>query len=265
MPPRRTPRQKAAKPSAKVNEEFVDRLICGDSREMPFIPDSSVSLVVTSPPYNVGKPYSKHADDLDLGEYLAYIGDVWKECHRVLRLGGRLAINVANTWRQPYIPLSAYIATQCIEMGFIMRGEVIWMKGPSVGVSTAWGSWRSASNPTLRDVHEYILIFSKDSLRLEPNGARSKITSEEFTTYTKSVWSFPTASARKEGHPAPFPEELPARLIKLYTFPGDIVLDPFMGTGASCAAAKKLQRRYVGIDVDPGYVQLAEKKLSRVQ
>jgi site-specific DNA-methyltransferase (adenine-specific) len=265
MPPRRTPRQKAAKPSAKVDDGFVDRLLCRDSRDMSFIPDSEISLVVTSPPYNVGKPYSKHADDLDLGEYLAYIGDVWRECHRVLRLGGRLAINVANTWRQPYIPLSAYIATQCIEMGFIMRGEVVWNKAASVGVSTAWGSWRSASNPTLRDVHEYILIFSKDSLKLAPNGARSKITSEEFTTYTKSVWTFSTASARKEGHPAPFPEELPSRLIKLYTFPGDIVLDPFVGSGSACAAAKRLGRRYVGIDIDPGYIELAKKKLSRVQ
>lgn len=232
---------------------------------MSFVPAESVALVVTSPPYNVGKPYSKHADDLDLGAYLEYLGGVWQECKRVLKPGGRLAINVANTWRQPYIPLSSHIALRCIEMGFMMRGEVLWNKGASVGTSTAWGSWRSASNPTLRDVHEYILIFSKDVLRLEPNGSKPDITSKEFTEYTKSIWSFPTASAKKEGHPSPFPEELPTRLIKLYTFPGDLVLDPFMGTGTTCAAALKTGRRYLGIDVDPRYVQLAEKKLARLK
>lgn len=231
---------------------------------MDFIPDDAVTLVVTSPPYNVGTAYSKHHDKLELDSYLDYLDDVWQECKRVLRPGGRLAINVANTWRQPYIPLSAYIAARCIDLGFIMRGEVIWHKGASVGVSTAWGSWRSASNPTLRDVHEYILIFSKDSLRLSPNGTKPDISSEDFTTYTKSVWNFPTASARKEGHPAPFPEELPARLIKLYTFLGDLVLDPFVGTGSTCAAAKRLKRRWIGIDIDPGYVELAEKKVAAV-
>lgn len=238
------------------------QLICGTSTDLSFLDDETVSLVVTSPPYNVGKDYSKHADDLDLDAYLGFLGAVWTECMRVLRPGGRLAINVANTWRRPYIPLSAYIAKQCVDAGWLMRGEVIWDKGASVGVSTAWGSWRSASNPTLRDVHEYILIFSKDIPKLSANGEPPDITSEEFTTYTKSVWNFPTASAKREGHPAPFPEELPARLIKLYTFPGDLVLDPFMGTGTTCAAARRLGRQWVGVDIDKTYVQLAEKKVA---
>lgn len=239
-------------------------LVCADSRDLGFIEEGSVSLVVTSPPYNVGKAYNSHSDELDLDGYLGFLGEVWTECIRMLRPGGRLAINVANTWRKPYIPLSAYVAKQCVDMGLGMRGEVIWDKGASVGVSTAWGSWRSPSNPTLRDVHEYILIFSKEGPRLPPNGTEPDITSEEFTTLTKSVWSFPTASAKKEGHPAPFPEELPRRLIKLYTFPGDLVCDPFMGTGTTCAAAKRLGRRWVGIDIDPHYVELANSKVAAV-
>lgn len=261
MSPRKSPLQ----PSAPSLEEEAGALWCADSRDLSFIEDSGVSLVVTSPPYNVGKSYTKHADDLELDTYLDYIGEVWEECLRVLKPGGRLAINVANTWRQPYIPMHAYIAKQVVDMGLLMRGEVLWDKGASVGTSTAWGSWRSPSNPTLRDVHEYILVFSKDRPRLEPNGYRPDITAEEFTEYTKSVWRFPTASARKEGHPAPFPEELPARLIKLYTFPGDLVLDPFMGTGTTCAAARRLRRRYAGVEIDSAYLDLAVKKVKRAE
>ena len=145
----------------------LDRIHCADARHLREIDDGSVQLIVTSPPYNVGKDYSQHHDDMDLREYLAFLKTVWKECDRVLARGGRLAVNIANTMRKPYVPLNAYIAQQLIDLGLWMRGEIIWDKGPSAGISTAWGSFARASNPTLRDVHEYILVFCKASYKLE--------------------------------------------------------------------------------------------------
>jgi site-specific DNA-methyltransferase (adenine-specific) len=150
-----------------------------------------------------------------------------------------------------------------ISLGFLMRGEIIWDKAASASSSTAWGSWLSASNPTLRDVHEYILVFSKDNYRRVPPEKRSNtIEKSQFLNSTKSVWTFPAASARKIGHPAPFPEELPARLTQLYTFEGEIVLDPFMGSGQTALAALKAGRHFVGYEIIPEYVQLAEERIA---
>jgi site-specific DNA-methyltransferase (adenine-specific) len=143
-----------------------------------------------------------------------------------------------------------------------MRGEVIWDKGSSASSSTAWGSWRSAANPVLRDVHEYLLVFSKESFSRPSEGRRSTISRDDFLEWTKSVWSFPAVSARKVGHPAPFPEELPRRLIELYTYREDVVLDPFCGSGTTCVAARDLGRHYVGYEVEPKYVRLAEARLA---
>jgi len=147
-------------------------------------------------------------------------------------------------------------------LGFLMRGEIIWDKGASASPSTAWGSWRSASNPTLRDIHEYILVFSKGSFRRPHGGRRSTIGREEFLQWTKSVWTFPAERAKAVGHPAPFPIALPARLIELYTFAGDVVLDPFCGSGTACIAARDAGRHYVGYDVKEVYVKLARERLA---
>jgi site-specific DNA-methyltransferase (adenine-specific) len=147
------------------------------------------------------------------------------------------------------------------EIGFLMRGEVIWSKDASAGSSTAWGSWLSASNPTLRDIHEYLLIFSKGSMKRNSSNKESTITRDEFLEYTKSIWSFPTESAKRVGHPAPFPRELPYRLIQLYTFRGDVVLDPFCGSGTTCVAAVQTDRRFIGIDKNKEYVLLARKRI----
>ena len=167
--------------------------------------------MVTSPPYNVGKDYD---DDLTLAEYLSFLKRVWAETYRVLVPGGRACINVANLGRKPYIPLHAFIIHDMNEIGFLMRGEIIWDKGASASSSTAWGSWQSASNPTLRDTHEYILVFSKGNFRREKlDGRTDTISKEEFLEFTKSVWSFAAEFAKKIGHPAPFPIELPYRLI----------------------------------------------------
>ncbi|MEZ0396458.1 MAG: site-specific DNA-methyltransferase [Anaerolineales bacterium] len=237
----------------------LDRIFCRSAETMTELPDCSVHLMVTSPPYNVGKDYDA---DLSLGEYLAFLERVWKETWRVLVPGGRMAINLANLGRKPYIPLHAYVAEQAVRLGFLMRGEIIWNKAASASPSTAWGSWQSASNPTLRDVHEYILVFSKQTFkRANPQRRASTISRQEFLEYNKSVWTFPAEPARKVGHPAPFPVELPRRLIQLYTFAGEVVLDPFMGSGQTALAALRSGRHYVGYEVDEKYVQLAEKRI----
>lgn len=243
----------------EINKDFLNKIFCKSSENMEELPDNSVHLMVTSPPYNVGKEYGK---GLTLDEYRGLLSRVFKETYRVLVPGGRACINVANLGRKPYIPLDVFVVQSMLDIGFLMRGEIIWDKGSSAAASTAWGSWCSPSNPTLRDVHEYVLIFSKETFsRQNPKGRKSTITQEEFLEWTKSVWTFPAESATRVGHPAPFPAELPLRLIKLYTFEGEVVLDPFMGSGTTAIAALQTNRYYVGYDVEPEYVTLAEKRI----
>ena len=243
-----------------VPASTVNRLLCKSSEQMHELPDASVHLMVTSPPYNVGKEYD---EDLSLSEYLAFLRTVWREVHRVLVPGGRACVNVASLGRSPYLPIHAYVAMDMIDLGFLMRGEIIWQKGSSAGSSTAWGSWMSPSNPTLRDTHEYILVFSKMAFR-RPSVATGEgsISRDEFLAYTKSVWEFPAVSAKRIGHPAPFPVDLPYRLIQLYTYRDDIVLDPFMGSGQTAVAALRTGRRYVGYEVDEEYVRLSQARVS---
>ena len=237
----------------------VDVLFGHSSEQMAELPDCSVHLMVTSPPYNVGKDYD---EDLSLDEYLAFLRSVWKEVHRVLVPGGRACVNVANLGRKPYIPLNGLIAKEMIELGFLMRGEIIWDKAASSSTSTAWGSWQSATNPTLRDTHEYILVFSKGSFRRDKmDGRTSTISKDQFLEFTKSVWEIPSESARKVGHPAPFPVDLPYRLIQLYTFSNEIVLDPFIGSGQTALAALKSGRHYIGYETNGEYLELAESRI----
>jgi site-specific DNA-methyltransferase (adenine-specific) len=239
----------------------LDRIFNSSSERMSELPDRSVHLMVTSPPYNVGKDYD---EDLSLEEYLGFLNRVWGEVRRVLVPGGRACINVANLGRKPYIPLHAFMVSDLLQLGFLMRGEIIWDKGASSSASTAWGSWQSASNPTLRDGHEYILVFSKDNYRRNRvEGRKDTITKEQFLEFTKSVWSFPAESARKIGHPAPFPVELPHRLIQLYTFEGEVVLDPFMGSGQTALAARRSGRHFIGYEIDPAYVELSQKRMAK--
>lgn len=235
----------------------LDRIICKSSVAMSDLPDSSVHLMVTSPPYNVSKEYD---EDFTLQEYRELLKRVFREAFRVLVVGGRACVNLANVGRKPYIPLHAYAALDMLEIGFSMRGEIIWNKSSSAGPSTAWGSWKSANNPTLRDVHEYVLVFSKDDFSRNGKG-KSTINRNDFLELTKSIWTFPAESARRVGHPAPFPVELPRRLIELYTFEGDVVLDPFAGSGSTCLAAIKTQRHFVAYEKNQDYVLLAEKRI----
>ncbi len=245
-----------------VPAEALDEIILGDSRDMSLLPDQSVHLMVTSPPYNARKIYDQ---DLTLDEYLDLLRGVFKETYRVLVMGGRACINVANLGRKPYIPMASFVNQIMLDEGFLMRGEIIWDKGGSAGSSTAWGSWRSASNPIIRDVHEYILVFSKGRFKRERLGRENTISRDEFLEYTKSVWRFPTVSARRVGHPAPFPVELPRRLIQLYTFADEIVLDPFMGSGSTALAALESGRHFVGYDLMEDYVGLARARIAAHQ
>ena len=242
-----------------VPPEYLNRVFCKSSEAMDELPDSSVHLMITSPPYNVSKEYD---EDLSLDEYLELLNAVWRETYRVLVPGGRACVNVANLGRKPYIPLHSYIIQGMQDIGFLMRGEILWNKGSSASTSTAWGSWQSAANPVLRDVHEYILVFSKDSFSRKRGDKENTIKKEEFLEWTKSVWDFPAVSAKKIGHPAPFPEELPHRLIQLYSFKDDVVLDPFAGSGTVCLAALKDNRKFVAYDIDPDYIELAENRIA---
>jgi len=255
------PTSPLAQPIAGVRT-LANRIYCADSRHLDMIEDEVVDLVICSPPYNVGKNYKNHDDALPLEEYLGLLRAVWAECKRVMRPGGRICVNVAGVDRQPYLPLQSFIAQQLMDLGFLMRGEIIWDKAASVGVSTAWGSWQSPSNPTLRDLHEYIIVFCKDQFRLGQAKGETDLTSEEFTALTRSIWSFPTGSATKVGHPAPFPVELPRRLIKLYSWKGGLVLDPFCGSGSTCVAASQLGRLWIGVDIDPAYADLARRRVA---
>lgn len=249
-----------------VNEfpnELLNTIIASSCENMKDIPNNSLHLMLTSPPYNVSKEYD---NDLSLNEYLSLLKNCFTETYRVLVDGGRACINIANIGRKPYIPLSDYVSKIMIEIGFNMRGEIIWNKSAGAGISTAWGSFQSASNPILRDVHEYILIFSKGNYKRERDKEekelrKDNITKEEFIEWTKSVWTMNTESAKRIGHPAPFPEELPNRLIKLFSFTNDIVIDPFMGSGTTAIAAIKNKRNFVGYEINKEYINLANNRI----
>ncbi len=243
----------------KIDVKDLDRLYCKSSERMDEIPDNSIHLMITSPPYNVGKEYD---NDLTLDEYLELLTGVFKEVHRKLVTGGRACINIANIGRKPYIPLHAMVIEIMLDLGFLMRGEIIWDKSASAGGSCAWGSWMSASNPVLRDYHEYILVFSKDSYsKNKKQEKRDTISHDDFIQWTQSVWKFPAVNAKKIGHPAPFPVELPHRLINLYSYEGDVVLDPFCGSGSTCIAAIRNNRRYIGYDIKEEYIELSNRRI----
>jgi site-specific DNA-methyltransferase (adenine-specific) len=257
---------KSIEVSNKTNvfpQQYLNKIILNSCENMKEIPDNSIHLMITSPPYNVSKEYD---EDLSLKEYLNLLCNVFSETFRVLVNGGRACINVANLGRKPYIPLSDYISKMMLDIGFNMRGEIIWNKAASASPSTAWGSWKSAANPILRDIHEYILIFSKGSYsrersKEELSEKENTISKEEFMEWTKSIWTMKAESARKIGHPAPFPEELPKRLIKLYSFTGDIVLDPFMGSATTAIASIKERRNFIGYETNEQYIELSNKRI----
>ena len=240
------------------NSSFIKNKIFNKSSEnMEELVDNCVALTVTSPPYNIGKD-----SDLDLNdeEYWNMINKIFLETYRVTNSGGRLVVNVANLGRKPYIPFSKYFTDILTEIGFIMRGEIIWQKSKGANANFAWGSWLSASNPVIRDIHEYCLVFSKDSMK-NSSGGVSTIEKEEFMESTLSIWNINPEKAKKIGHPAPFPIELPKKFINLYSFKDDLVLDPFIGSGTTALASKLLKRNYVGYEINKDYIEIANKRL----
>jgi len=239
-------------------DEIIDTLFCSSSESMSEIPSDCVALMVTSPPYNVGKDYD---EDLTLAEYLDLLHRVLGETVRVLEPGGRVAVNVANLGRKPYLPLNHHVSGIFQDLGLLCRGEIVWQKARGAGGSCAWGSWLSAKNPTLRDVHEYVLVASKGAYRRSRIG-KDTISKDEFLEATTSIWNIKSASAKRVGHPAPFPVDLPRRLIELYTFTGDLVLDPFIGSGTTAVAAIETGRHFVGYDNDATYLETARARIA---
>ena len=248
-----------------------------DARDMrDDVPDDSVALVVTSPPYFAGKEYEQalgrgHIPATYL-EYLRLLEDVFAECKRKLEPGGRLAVNVANLGRKPYRSLAADVTTILQDrLGLLLRGEIVWIKGKSAGNSCAWGSFQSAANPVLRDLTERIIVAGKGRFDRALSRARRaerrlpsevSISKDEFLESTIDTWYMLPESAQRVGHPAPFPVELPERLIHLYTYRGDVVLDPFMGSGTTAVAAVRSARHFVGYETDPNYVEIAEQRIA---
>ena len=239
----------------------LDEVFNKSATTMAELVPGSVALMVTSPPYHVGKDYDS---DVSFGEYLDMLEAVFAETHRVLEPGGRAVINVANLGRRPYLPLSHLVTERMLKIGFFMRAEIIWRKAKGANGSCAWGSWRSPVNPVIRDVHEYCLCFSKGRFDRVRKG-KATISREDFLSSTLSVWEFPPESATRVNHPAPFPVELPRRFIELYTFPGDLVLDPFLGSGTTAVAAISTGRHWVGYETNPEYVDVAKKRIAEAR
>jgi site-specific DNA-methyltransferase (adenine-specific) len=253
----------------------LDKLIVGDARQMDEVPDSSVALVVTSPPYFAGKEYEEALGEGGVPatylEYLDLLRDVFSQCVQKLEPGGRIAVNVANLGRRPYRSLSAdVIGILQDDLRLLLRGEIIWVKQRGSSGSCAWGSFQRPGNPVLRDLTERVIVASKGrfdrsvpakerALRQLPS--ESSMTRDDFMENTLDLWEIPAESATRIGHPAPFPIELPARLIELYTYRGDLVLDPFAGSGTAAVAALRAGRHYVGYDLDESYIRLAETRV----
>jgi DNA modification methylase len=257
-------------------EPVAEPFMCGDARHMDAVADGSVALVVTSPPYFAGKQYEEELEREGVPssylEYLELLTEVFAECVRKLEPGGRIAVNVANLGRKPYRSLSAdVIRILEHDLGLLLRGELVWQKGEGASSSCAWGSFRSPMNPVLRDVTERVVIASKGRFDRALSAAQrakdglpheATVSADDFMSLTLDVWSIQPESARRVGHPAPFPVELPEQLVRLYTFADDLVLDPFMGSGSTLLAAGRLGRRYVGYDLDPDYVDLARTRVN---
>ncbi len=261
--------------------DLGDGCFLGTNADMHQLPDDCVALVVTSPPYFVGKEYelaitgggANPEVPTSYIEYLEMLRAAFAECVRVLEPGGRIAVNVANLGRKPYRSLAGDIVRILQDdLGLLLRGEIVWQKADGASGSLAWGSYRSASNPVLRDLTERVIVASKGRFDRARNGKqreldglphKSTLTADEFMEATLDLWRIDPESARRVQHPAPFPIELPRRLIDLYTYEDDLVLDPFLGSGSTLVAAARTGRRGVGYDLDPEYVEIARQRVAK--
>ena len=282
--PSRAPSVLNFPPRSAAGSWWQDRIVCGDARAvLCAMPAECVHLAITSPPYNVGLEYDSHNDKMPHNEYLQWLTGFWRELKRVLVRGGRFALNIAPTSIKDFRPIHYDMTRDLVRLGFIMRTEILWYK-QTMRRRTAWGSWKSPRNPHMVPSWEYVLVFSKGSWTLEGDKADADITGEEFIKFSDAFWEIPPVtqgrqpflrslyrsrrkktgvrSQKSEGHPAPFPEELIYRLIKFYSYRGNVVLDPFGGTGTVAAVAARTGRHFVHVDVSKKYCQIAAKRLA---
>ena len=250
----------------------LDTIIFDDVlKGLATIPDGIVSLVVTSPPYNVGMEYGKRDDREPWKQYIDWLGKIMKECKRVLRDGGRLIINIdsivnheEDNDKEYFRPIYADLVNIGRDVGLNFRTDICWFKHQVVGRATAWGSYCLCSNPTIRRNHEYLLVWSKGPWRLEGDSEQSDMTKAEFEEWTMSFWHIQPETKKKGGHPCPFPEELVKRCIKLFSYRGDVVLDPFMGSGTTAYVAKMLSRHYIGIENSKEWLDYANDRVASI-
>ena len=257
----RGPERSRADPASSI-KSFLDRIIVGDAEEILMtIPTESVDIVITSPPYNFGLDYESDEDTLHWEEYFAKLGRIWAECERVLIPGGRIAVNVQPLFSD-YVPTHHIISMQLMSLGLLWKAEILWEKHNYNAKYTAWGSWRSPSMPYLKYTWEFVEVFAKATHRKEGRREDIDITSEEFKKWVYGRWEItPETKMARLGHPAVFPEELVRRLLLLFSYRGDVVLDPFVGTGTTALVAAKTGRHYIGIDISKEYCGIAEERL----
>ncbi|MBI5123621.1 transcriptional repressor LexA [Candidatus Roizmanbacteria bacterium] len=240
----------------------LDRIITGDVLEvMAQIPDSSTHLAVTSPPYNVGKNYDNHNDRMEYQEYLDWLEKVWRETKRVLVPGGRFALNIAPTGIKDFVPIHHDFTNQMRKIGMKFRTEILWYKQTMLK-RTAWGSFKSPANPHIVPSWEYVLVFTKEKDRLDGDPKNADITKEEFMNFSDGFWKI-SPETQRNGHPAPFPEELIYRLIKFYSYKSNTVLDMFGGTGTVAVVSYKTKRHFIHIDISNEYNKVAQERLNR--
>ena len=243
---------------------FVNRIICADALQaLAPIPDQSIDLIITSPPYNFGHAYAQdpHGDTHEWNRYFEQLLTVWRECERVLKTGGRMAVNIQPLFSD-YVPTHHVISRQLAGLGLLWKAEFLWEKNNYNAKYTAWGSWKSPSMPYIKYTWEFIEVFDKETHKKSGRREDIDITADEFKEWVLGRWSFPPEIRMKDyHHPAMFPEELPRRLMKLFSYKNDIVLDPFNGAGTTTLVAWKLHRRFIGIDVSQQYCDIALKRL----
>jgi len=250
----------------KLPEQFLNKIIVGDSEfVLKQLPDNCIDLIFTSPPYNFGLDYENHQDGVDWEKYFEKLFSIFKECIRVLKYGGRIIVNVQPLFSD-YVPIHHIISNFFMENKLIWKGEILWDKHNYNCKYTAWGSWKSPSNPYLKYTWEFLEVFCKGDLKHEGDDKMADITADEFKKWVYAKWDIqPEYNMKKYGHPAMFPEELVERVLKLFSFKGDIILDPFNGVGTTTAVAKKLSRNYLGIDISKEYCKKAEERLKNTQ